>query len=377
MSNSSLNYSEIIFSALENERQLDCRYREVFKPQGNYLNYKIMKQEALRSKLGIALAPMLYLLAYMMPIIILLTWLKAFVLSFRSRELPQNEGVVWLIPTTPTNVIHLRDAIATDSVEYEIHLIEDLIQFLAPRLGPNSLLHIFPYLLGVIRKSIFGQGHTVELLLHARDALNFLLLANFAEQRCKDIFISDDHYQRWAYVLSHSANRFYLVQHGTLDHSIIFPFHYGKIEKAYIFDDQSLQTFGRYYREICTSEIRKPILKLKRNKLFTNCVFLASSFPSLEQEVEVIKELRRLNISPIIIKFHPVHNYGNRKKMLIEWADYVCEPDENPSCRVFISYSSSMELIYQNCGIPTVSIKQQGSIGRAAEAVRNYLTVAG
>ncbi len=373
MNNSRLDYSEIIFSALINERELDCRYKKLFNPEGDFLNYKIMKQESLKKKIGIFLTPMLHMLAYIMPVVILLTWVKAFIFSFRLRKLPQTESVMWLIPTTATNLIHMRDAIAADSAEYKIHLIEDLVKFLAPRLGPNSLLHIFIHLLSVIRKVVFRQRNTIELLLHARDALSFLLLANFAKQRCNDIFISDDHYQRWAYVLSHCANRFRLVQHGNLDHSIIFPFSYGKIDKAYIFDVQSLDTFGKYYQGIFNYEIRRPILKLKRNKFSADGIFLASSFPSLEQELEFIREFRRTNSSPVIIKFHPVHNYGNRKKMLIELADYVCESDENPECRVFISSSSSMELIYQNSGIRTVSIKQEGSIGRAVEAVNNYL----
>lgn len=373
MRNSGLDDSQVVFYALENERQLDLRYKETFSPQGRFVNYKVMKQVALRHRFGILVTPLLASVASMVPFLAAVNWVKAFILSFRAGRSTTPAGTVWLVPTTPTNTALIRDAIRSEKLDCEVVLIDDMVRFLAPRLGPKVLLRVARDLVRILRKSISSSGCRVEMLLHARDALNFLLLARFASLQCDDVFVTDDHYQRWAYVLSHSAVRFYLVQHGVLDHSICFPHRYGQIDKAYVRDRDSLNTFRNYYQSVVDAKIYTPVVPLVSNPFASQGVFLASSFPSLQEEIEVARELKQYGSVPIIVKLHPAHKYDKRVDSLLSLADYICQPNESPACKLFVSHSSSMELIYQSHGIPTVSIKRAGGPSLAAKAIRNYL----
>lgn len=373
MRNLGLDDSQVVFYALENERQLDLRYKETFFPQCRFVNYKVMKQVALRHRFGILVTPLLASVALTVPFLAAVNWGKAFILSFRVGRAAASAGTMWLVPTTPTNTALIRDAISSETLDCEILLINDMVRLLAPRLGPRALLRVAWDLIRIMRKSISSSGCRVEMLLHSRDALNLLLLAKFARLQYGDVFVTDDHYQRWAYVLSHNAVRFYLVQHGVLDHLICFPHRYGRISKAYVRDQDSINTFRNYYQSVVDAKIYTPVVPLVSNPFSSQGVFLASSFPSLQEEIEVARELKQYGFIPIIVKLHPVHKYDKRVDSLLFLADYICQPNESPACKFFVSHSSSMELIYQSHGIPTVSIKRAGGPSLAAKAIRNYL----
>jgi hypothetical protein len=370
--NSKLGDSEVVFNALENERQLDLRYKQNFSPPGRFVNYKVMKQVALRYRFGILMTPLLTSLALMVPFMTAVSWVKAFILSFKGGSPPTPAGTVWLVPTTSTNTALIRDAISSEKFGCEVLLANDLISILAPRLGPMALIRLARDLFHITQKSVSVSGRRVEMLLHSRDALNFLLLARFARLRCDDVFVTDDHYQRWAYVLSQSAVRFRLVQHGVLDHSICFPHQYGRVDKAYVRDQDSLKTFRGYYWSVFDAKIYMPAVPMTSNPFSAQGVFLASSYPSLQEEIDVARELKQYGSIPIIVKLHPAHKYDKRVDSLLSLADYICEPNESPLCKLFISHSSSMELIYQNLCIPTVSIKRAGGHTQAIKLIRTY-----
>lgn len=359
----------IVFEALENERCLDLRYKTVFRPAGRFLNYKVMKQVALQRRLGPLLTPALFAAAALVPVLLLGGWLRSLVLSFAGATSEPVGRSLWLVPTTPTNEVLIRGAVAADEVGASIHVLDDCVQQLAARLGPVEVMRVGCRLLRLLGWIVTAQGRRTDLLLHARDALGFMLLAAHARRRRSDVFATDDHYQRWSFVLSHRAAELRLVQHGVLDDSIDFPHCYGHVHKAYVRDKASDATLRRYYTSIAEVCLHTPATRLTPNPYAATGVFIASSFPTLQEEIAFARALRELRVAPIIVKLHPAHRYDGRKAELLSIADHVCRADESPACRVFVSHSSSMELIYQHYGVPTVSLLGEGGTTPALHAV--------
>ncbi len=376
-----LRLDTVLFAALENERCLDVRYREVFRPAGRFLNYKVMKQVALKRRFGVLVTPALLLVASLMPLLMLTQWFRALGLSLaqtiggkRDSSSGEKKKVVWLVPTSAVNESLIRSAIAgVNDARVSTQLISDFTAQLAPRLGFSAVLCLGVSLFRLLGRLVAAHGRRAELLLHARDAVGLMLLSAHAHQRTGDVFITEDHYQRWSFVLSHSAANFQLVQHGVLDHAIAFPHSYGAVRRAYVRDQASADTFRRYYGSVAEVQLHTHQAPLSNNPYSTTGVFIASSFPTLDEEIDFARALQARRIAPIIVKLHPAHQYDGRKSMLLSTADHVCRPDENPACRLFVSHSSSMESSYRGHGVPTISLQREGSTDRAIQAVVQQL----
>lgn len=373
MPNAREEVAAIIFRSLENERCLDLRYKVIFGPLGNFLNYKVMKQAALRQRLGKLLTPALVAFAVTIPVILFGEWLRALFLSLSGYSPDIAGNTIWLVPTTPTNQALIRGAVAEDSSNSDMPVLNNFVRQLSARLGPWDIFHAGGALFLVLKKAIWAENRRVEMLLHSRDALALILLALYALRRDDDIFATDCHYQRWAFVLSHSAKNFYLVQHGELDDGIVFPHRFGHIQKAYIRDASTLKTLRCYYTVVSEMSLHYPAVYLETNAYAGTGVFIASSAPSLQEEIDFVLTLRAMRIVPIIVKLHPAHLYDSRRNTLLSTADHICASAEIPACCVFVSHNSSMELIYQRQGVPTVSIAKAGGVMQAVQQTIDIL----
>jgi hypothetical protein len=267
----------------------------------------------------------------------------------------------------------IHGAVAQEFCNSDIQVLDYFTRQLAVRLGPRQIIHAAAALVILVKNCIFAKNRRVEMILHSRDALGLILLALYARRREVDIFVTDDHYQRWAFVLSHSAINLFIVQHGELDDGIVFPHGFGVIQRAYISSEVTLKTLRRYYSVVDEGRLFHPVVNLATNAYASTGVFIASSSPTLQEEIDFVIGLRALRRTPIIVKLHPAHYYDKRKKILLAAADHICASTEIPECYIFVSYNSSMEKIYQLQGIPTVSIAKAGSSLKAVQATLRIL----
>ena len=205
------------------------------------------------------------------------------------------------------------------------------------------------------------------MLLHTRDAFALLMLAEFARLNPEATFITDDHYQRWSFVLSTAAQRLWIVQHGFLYEDINFPYGYGRVACLICRNPLFLPKFEAYY-EIDTMVTLPTELVLNPSEIGARAVFLASSSVSIDAELALIITLKQRSKAPVIVKLHPHHSYDDRASQLTSLADRVAAADEFPDCRVLVTFNSFVEFEYRGLGKTTVSIERAGSVERALES---------
>ncbi len=365
-----------VLGALENERCLDLQFRanSTSLCDGEKVpNYKVMKQLALRNRFGMLYRPFIFVGLVMIPALAVVDWLYALLASL----LPPRPRLASLhiVATTPVNVGLIESALSIEPGFRAQGVDHDLLsrRRLSAEIGLlNVALCIdshFKLFLHILR---FGAGRRIDLIFHSRDAMVLLMLACYARSRPDHRFATEDHYQRWAYLLSHHSPNLSIVQHGALDPNIPFVYSFGAIRTLYLRDPRSRADFGKYYR-VRESKLFSPIRQLKKNPFSEFGAFLASSFPYIDAEIELVRMIKARHNIPVIVKFHPAHHYDQRKQVLASLADYVCTDDEYPACRIFVSNNSFMENDYIACEIPTFSMERLGGLNSSVEVISTYL----
>jgi hypothetical protein len=362
-----------IFHAIENERCLDLRYRTTrtnLQDDDPVPNYKVMKQLSLKNKLGFLYRPFIVLALALMPILAMIQWLLAIIVSvaYAGRV---SEATLHIVPTIQGNIGLVETALCADSAMKGRRQDRDILAFgrLCNEVGLSGvLLCIASHIRLLFHILRMDRRRRADLLLHSRDAFVLLMLVCYAQRHPSHVFATDDHYQRWAFLLSHNCGDFRIVQHGFLDSNIAFAHSFGIVQSLYVCDPIFLPEFATYYK-ILESKVFSPVTDLTPNLLSEVGLFLASSFPSIDDEIELLTQIKAHRDVPVIVKFHPAHSYDSRKQRLAALASYVCSDDENPICKVFISHNSFMEFAYKARGIPTFSIARSGGPSEAAQAV--------
>jgi len=362
-----------IFHAIENERCLDLRYRAAYtslRDDDPVPNYKVMKQLALKNKLGILYRPFIALALALIPILAMIQWLLAMVVSaaYAGRV---GGASLHIVTTTQGNIDLIEAALSADSSLKGRLQDRNILDFdrLSREIGLRGvLLCITSHLRLLFHILRTDRSRRTDLLLHSRDAFVLLMLMCYVQRHPSHVFVTDDHYQRWAFLLSHNCEDFRIVQHGFLDPNIAFAHSFGIVQSLYVCDLIFLPEFATYYK-ILRSRIFSPVRDITLNPFSSEGLFLASSFPSIDDEIELLVQITAHRDVPVIVKFHPAHSYDSRKLRLAALASYVCSDDENPACKVFISHNSFMEFAYKARGIPTFSIARSGGPSEAAQAV--------
>lgn len=354
----------LIVGALENERAIDARYREINASHQSFdglPNYKVMKQLALRRRLGrlyplfISLSPWIALALFPYQ------WILALLGSIGCRKAVGDPKDCRILATTSQNVDLIKSALDADGCVSVLRQREQSLS--CYQLGREIGL-------ALVMRSVFAQIRLIclllgfqaserrDMILHARDSFALIMMA-LDVSRGASVIVTDDHYQRWSYILSHLVSDFRIVQHGFLDTNIRFPYSYGTISKIYLRDSAFLEQFERYYR-VTSSQIFSPKMAFVQTTLSRNGILLASSFPAIDFEMELLRVIKQKCSVPIILKFHPAHAYDGRKADLSAMADMVFDGAGNPACNIFVSYNSFMEFDYKQAGIQAVSISRSG-----------------
>ncbi|MBC3936345.1 hypothetical protein H8K47_13315 [Undibacterium sp. CY7W] len=363
---------------MENERALDVKYRAVstmLPLSGPVPNFKVMKQLALQAQFGwfypllIAVAPIAVLLAAPWQ------WLLLLIGAAGSQRQALPEQACRVFATTDSNLTVIDAALDSDPriatlPRYQIRFDPRAMGAEIGWSGCASAMraHLRWLLYALTRPA----GVRRDLLLHGRDALALLGLAHLARQ-AGHIFVTDDHYQRWAHVLSHAAADFRIVQHGFLDEELVLPHAGGCVSCLYLRDVLFHASFERYYG-INEYRLFSSSASFAQTPLSGDALLLASSFPSIDEEIKLLDAIREsCGDIPIIVKFHPVHRYDARREKLAAYASLVYEGAGNPGCRIFVSHGSFMEFDYRRQGIATVSIARSGSVAVAVDEIRSFL----
>jgi len=353
------NYSVFLFQALENEVAIDERVRALLFPGPSYKslpNCKLIKQVALKNKLKLLYWPLICCSLLAIPFINLSLSIFSF-FKIKKRSIIQEKSV-YAFATSSKSLIS--NAIkASNTIDNSTNVDFDFfsIHRLASELKWNELfiaLRACLYLYILIGKQPFKRA--IDLTLHSLDSFKLILLILFIEKKDKDIFVTDDHYQRWAYLISHHTKSFFLVQHGFLDTDISFKNKYGHIRHLLVSDLTFLPQFEKYYR-IENYEVFSINLELTKIDISETALLLASSYPFIDEEIEFLRKLTLVCKIPIIIKLHPSHHYDERKDILLSYASRISENHENFLCKHFVSYNSFLQYGYKQKYVNCFSLK--------------------
>lgn len=359
----------LVARALDNERALDLRYRDLHpeSTSDGLPNYKVMKQTALRAQLGalyppfVAIAPWVVVLAA--PIQWLALMLRAAVLT-RSVD----AGSILALATTSQNRALITDALGTEAGGEDFPRGAHLASALGARRAAIAVASHLRLLGHLVRRA--GKERR-DLLLHARDALEVIAITLLARDKGLRV-ATDDHYQRWAYVLSHAARECRIVQHGFVDEGLTMPHQGGPVAVLYLRDELFLPAFRSHY-EIQRCRRFAPCTSFAEVPPGHEGILLASSFPSIDDEIRLVDAIRASSDVPILVKFHPAHRYDARREVLAARVTAVYDGKGNPRCRVFVSHGSFMEFDYRSRGIPSVSIARAGGVDPACRELLQIL----
>ncbi|WP_141213209.1 hypothetical protein [Janthinobacterium sp. PC23-8] len=364
--------------ALENERCLDLQYRRMHTnlvSDAQVPNYKVMKQLALRNRFGALYGVFIALAVMLTPVLSCFEWVYSFLLLCRPRKRRPSQVAVHVIPTTPGNIFLVDAALKSVNTKGMDACDSDLMRLsrLVSEVGFAGVLRCVVAHTRLLWYALrLPAGQRRDMILHTRDAFRLIMLAHYAETHPEHTFATDDHYQRWAYLLSHSNSNLLIAQHGFLDPAIVFSHPFGEAACICVRDASFVPYFEKYYTAR-KFQIFSPPVSLTDNPLSGTAIFLASSFPSIQEEIDLITSIKKRVDVPIIIKFHPSHSYDEKKLVLSSMASYVCDTTEYPACKVFVSYGSFMEYDYRAMNTQVFSIVAQGGAAQTANAIVDFM----
>ena len=356
--------ADLVYNALTNERAIDLHFITKISKDPNMTGlppYKAIKLVQWRKRFGLLFWPAVAFAAAATPFLVAASWVKV-LMGHKEPAGCRLTGYVG-VTKSPAGQALIRRGI--DSVgSGEIEVLPGTAQDLAARLTRAQVLRCAFDSLGVIDRILVEGPGRIEMLLHARDAFELTLLAEVARENPEATFVTDSHYQRQAYILSHRAGHFWIVQHGYLYADIDMPEQFGVVERLICRDEMFVPMFEAYYK-IQNTSLLVSAVTLRPNQWSQNSLLVASSSVSIDLEIAFLQALRERSDIPVIVKLHPLHVYDERAETLTAFAVHVAAPDEFPDCRLLVTFNSFMEFDYRAIGKKTISIERAGSVERA------------
>lgn len=234
----------------------------------------------------------------------------------------------------------------------------------------RSLFFGFAVIFKLMMSAIFRPWRdAVSFSLHAHNSASIILACLFLESRSDLTVVTSSIMQRWLYVFGHIGRRVWAVQHGYVRGGVLFRHQFSDIERIYAFSEVQVSRYEQYYKAREIKYIESGI-KFEEYEGCSDALFLASSFPFIDEEIALLSVLRAAISVPIAIKLHPRHLYDNRAKDLIALSDIVVPSNVDPRCAVFLSHSSSYGFFYERSGIPNVAFSEFENIGQVLTELR-------
>ncbi|WP_139199615.1 MULTISPECIES: hypothetical protein [unclassified Pseudomonas] len=202
-----------------------------------------------------------------------------------------------------------------------------------------------------------------DLSLHLRDLFSISCFAIFVVQL--DAHgkrpITDSNLQRWDFIISHLASRASLIQHAFIHGDIDFEVPFGRLSRLYVFDPIFVDMFARYFT---IEEIGKVSPKINMSSCSSSkpTLFLASSEPYLDVEIEFLRFVRVHLDCHVLVKLHPKHIYGDAVNILLGLADEVVGRSDFPDSDYMASYDSFLGYEYRSLGKRVLFLKDGWSL---------------
>ena len=223
----------------------------------------------------------------------------------------------------------------------------------------NRLIKYFFFLIGFTKYILLNSDNVFILLLNYKDLLKLYLLSVYIIDNPKVEVITEDHYQRFAFIGSNlECSNFVVVQHGYIDDSIKFPSKFGKIDNLMLRDIQFLKSFEIYFKVINYNILLRNTASIFSPKNLRASCFLASSSPFIDSEIKFAQFFKNKFDVILIVKKHPRHTYNYEKiKVLLNFADEEWVDDFHfPNSSIFISHESFLEFDYKSAGLYTFKL---------------------
>lgn len=368
MSNKQL--TKILFQSLENEELLDLHVAKRYFDETELIdlpNFKHLKLMPFKQRYGSPFIVLLNILAYLIPIksfFEMLAWMifrclvpgrasegfNCAYIAFFERHAPLLQRVLRADEHMNPAGLHRSDIVRR-------LLISDMV----------DAVMIVKSVFQIIRGCPPLQRR--NLRLQAWNICGLTLVALHG-RRFRDMPIAtSDILQRWAYVIGHTTQKVWMIQHGFVAIGVKFKHAFSRVDRIYAYSDKQFENYSTYYGASNLRLISSDI-ELKNIGGSRNALFLASSAPHVDEEIALIQALKSKLEIPLAIKLHPRHFYDERGEKLLKLADIVIPANADPECKVFLSHSSFYGLMYQRQGIKSIAFSEYETIGVLSSALK-------
>ncbi|MDP2420246.1 hypothetical protein [Sediminibacterium sp.] len=346
----------IIYDAFLNEMALEKHIKKERLISFIFFDYKVLQFSTYFSKPNYIYLFLLICLCFLFIAVQFVISIILFFIGLLFFAFPQFRKKNLIVLTSSKQ--SLIEGIKQFNLKEEDFILSNKINLLT-RVSKSTLLgyvfFFFYFTFYVIKK----RENIFLFFLNYKDLFDLYLLSMILYENPDLLVISDDHYQRNAFLISNlHGGKYYVLQHGFIDPKIMFPKKFGKIKKLLIHDLSYLKIFENYFEVEGYAIFNSNSFTLSSRAELINSCFLASSSPHIDFELEFVKQFKSKYDIKIIIKKHPKHVYNNLKyKQLVSIVDEEWTDNETfPNSSLFISYSSFLETYYKSIGSFTFSL---------------------
>lgn len=207
-----------------------------------------------------------------------------------------------------------------------------------------------------------------DLIFHAVDVMQLTWFALFVEKagRAGKAMVTDCNLQRWDYIATKLTDRCSVIQHAYIHGDIEFTNSFGTVDCLYVFDAGFEAVFANYYK-FRTSAIIRPKLDLQQVGEGKRVLFLASSAPYVEFEIDFLQRVKNNLDFFVVLKLHPRHVYESSVERLIALADAMLDAACFPECECMVSYDSFLGFEYKALGKMVLFLKDEDSVNAFME----------
>ncbi|ONH56713.1 hypothetical protein SAMN04490182_0864 [Pseudomonas cedrina] len=370
--------AKLVLHAYVNEVCLDRSMKAKFlalDPMADALpQYKIMPLLSLCKRYG---KPMLWLLSVLkfviLPVLVvaaLVNLVMAFasVLPFWRRQVKDLPPLVCLPNTAHLKLFHYLFDDFDTRVKFECRRPWAMLRYLDARDYLRALLTVWRVIWYIL---LYQRHHGVrrqDLIFHAVDVLPFVCYSLFLiklSEAGRQV-VTDCNLQRWDYVATHLMADCSIIQHAYIHPDLDFSHTFGPVDCLFVFDQEFETVFSRYY-QFKRTDIIRPKLTLADMGSDKQVLFLASSAPFLNTEIDFLERVKQKFDFFIVVKLHPRHVYDESVTRLVSLADCVAEPAVFPDCHLQVSYDSFLGYEYKALGKKVLFLKDECSVRRFME----------
>ena len=232
---SNADLMEVVEHSLINELCLDRYIKSQNKTQDykSLPNFKVIKLVTIKKKLGL-----MWKFAFLcLPAIVIgkliFQWILAFVYSFSTNIY---KSQVFILSTSTANNQRIKKCLGTEYDNDDAFLLGDFRYLARSQRSIEICKLVVENLRSLLRLLIGSQKDKISHIMHFNNSFEMLLLAKFVSSNPQYAYVTDDHYQRWSFVLSHVASRLKIIQHGYLDsaNDIQFNYDFGRTDTIFL-----------------------------------------------------------------------------------------------------------------------------------------------